>query len=505
VGIFAVASIASYYGNLGLQTSMASLTRGHAITQDLHVLSESMRGAQASFRGYLLAGSPEMMEDYPMHVAVFRGALERLRGLARDSDAATANLATLESYANASFAFMNRGLALERTGDHAAALTLVRTGEGKRLLERTEAVLRPMVEVETSLAAAWRQSVERSANGLAWILGLSLLSSVVVMLTAGIAAIRENLRLSRAEEGLRESEKRVFQFLNALPVGVFVMDAGGSPYFTNKTGESILGRGLFKEIHSSDLTQAYGLRRAKTGEAYPEAELPLVRAMAGESCEVNDMEVCRPDGKVVPVQIWGTPVFDARGKVAYAMTAFADTTERQALLSKLEELSRYDPLTGFYNRRAFMQEAEFQLKMAIRDGLPRLLFFADMDNLKWVNDNLGHQEGDKALHDLARVLRVGFRDTDLIGRLGGDEFVVLAYKNGANSVDFAQQFRERLDRINQQKNRKYQLDFSYGHVEFDPADPVSLEELIARADELMYSHKRYKKNRDQATDSAQAA
>jgi diguanylate cyclase (GGDEF)-like protein/PAS domain S-box-containing protein len=492
-GIFVIASVASYYGIVGMETSMSHLSGSHAMIQDLHVLSESLRGAQASFRGYLLTGNTDLMEDYPMQMATFRGAFERLKGMSSDSGAAATSLITLESYANECFAFMNRSLALAQSGDLEGALRMVRTGEGKRLLARAEGVLTPMLEVEYALAGNWRHSVEASARGLAWILGLSLLSTVIVMVVAAWGALRENVRLGHAEEKLRESETRVFQFLNALPVGVYVMDAGGNPYFTNKAGERILGRGLFKQLKPSEMSEAYDLRRAKTGEPYPEAELPLVRALAGESREATDIEVHRPDGSVVPVQVWGTPVFNAHGKVAYAMTAFADMTERQALLSKLESLSRYDTLTGLYNRRAFMEEAEMQLKMAAREGTARLLFFADMDNLKWVNDNLGHQEGDKAIHDMARVLRVGFRDTDLIGRLGGDEFVVLAYKNGANGATFAEQFRERLERINRQKGRKYQLDFSYGHVEFDPANPVSLEELIARADELMYSHKRYKK------------
>jgi len=209
--------------------------------------------------------------------------------------------------------------------------------------------------------------------------------------------------------------------------------------------------------------------------------------------------VRRPDGSVVPLQLWGSPIFDASAKVTYAVTAFADMTEHQALLSKLEQLSRYDPLTGFYNRRAFMEEAELQLKLAVREGSRRLLFFADMDNLKWINDNLGHQEGDKAIHEIARVLRLGFRDSDLIGRIGGDEFVILALTNPAeNGTRFPELFRERLERLNRQRGRAYKLDFSYGEVEFDPAHPATLAELIARADELMYYQKRVKKGLAQA-------
>jgi diguanylate cyclase (GGDEF)-like protein/PAS domain S-box-containing protein len=496
-GIFVVASLASYQGSKGLQDSLASLARSQAVTQDLNLLNESLWGAQSAFRGYLLTSSPEMMEDYQRHVAASRGALERLRSAGSDQGGFAPNLAIVSRHFDSTFAFMNRCLALARAGRRTQYLDLVRTAEGKRLPERTAAAITSMVELETLQMAEWRRSLEASARGLAWILGLSLLSTAILMITASAAAIRENAKLNQAQAGLRESEDRVFQFLNALPVGVFVMAADGSPYFANKSGEQILGRGLFTEIRGEELPTAYKLRKAKTEEPYPASDLPAIRALAGERITATDIEVQRPDGTIAPLQVWGTPVFDSAARVRYSITAFADMTEHKALLAKLESLSRYDPLTSLFNRRAFMEEAELQLKIAAREGTARLIFFADVDNLKWINDNLGHQEGDRAIDDLARILRLGFRETDLIGRMGGDEFVVLARKNGSgndagNGQSFPDFFRERLDHVNKQPGRKYKLAFSFGHVEFDPHSPATLEDLIASADEQMYATKRAK-------------
>ena len=84
-----------------------------------------------------------------------------------------------------------------------------------------------------------------------------------------------------------------------------------------------------------------------------------------------------------------------------------------------------DELTGLHNRRGFISLAEQHLKLTSRQGVRSTLIFIDVDNLKYINDNFGHREGDDALQQIAGLLRECFREADIIGRLGGDEFCVL--------------------------------------------------------------------------------
>ncbi len=92
---------------------------------------------------------------------------------------------------------------------------------------------------------------------------------------------------------------------------------------------------------------------------------------------------------------------------------------------EIQALAISDPLTGLYNRRGFIALAEQQLKLADRTRRGALLFFADLDGMKWINDTLGHEEGDRALVDIATILKDTFRLSDIIARIGGDEFAVL--------------------------------------------------------------------------------
>ncbi len=152
-------------------------------------------------------------------------------------------------------------------------------------------------------------------------------------------------------------------------------------------------------------------------------------------------------------------------------------------------------LTGLYNRRGFLTLAEQELKMANRLKRGMFLLFADLDDLKGINDNYGHQEGDRALIAVANVIKETYRDPDIIARIGGDEFVVLAIEGTSESS--AENLRIRLNRnlglFNARREPSYKLSLSMGVVRYDPDQPASVEELIAEADKRMYEEKGWKR------------
>jgi two-component system cell cycle response regulator len=163
----------------------------------------------------------------------------------------------------------------------------------------------------------------------------------------------------------------------------------------------------------------------------------------------------------------------------------------QLQAEELRALSLTDELTGLNNRRGFMTLADQQLKVAKRAGWETALIFADIDNLKEINDTQGHQEGDKALVDTANIMRKTFRESDIIGRLGGDEFAVLLVcpPNGS-AVDPTTRLKEALEEFNRAEERTYELSLSLGQAGGAPENPTSVDELISQADRAMYEDKR---------------
>jgi diguanylate cyclase (GGDEF)-like protein len=167
------------------------------------------------------------------------------------------------------------------------------------------------------------------------------------------------------------------------------------------------------------------------------------------------------------------------------------TLERQA--HELREASVTDELTGLLNRRGFLLIAEQEMRVAQRNKQKMVLFFADLNGMKAINDTLGHKIGDEALKATALLLRGVFRSSDVIARLGGDEYVVLATDAVATSGDiFARRLRELVAEYNS-KGGPFQLSISVGTSVYDPMSPRGLEAMLAEADAGMYANKQIAK------------
>ncbi len=147
---------------------------------------------------------------------------------------------------------------------------------------------------------------------------------------------------NKAEEAVRESERRLAQFLEGVSVGVAVIDATGKPYFANRRGQEILGKGVIPEATTCELAEVYQTYVAGTNQLYHSENLPIVRALRGECTTADDIEIHQGD-KIIPIEAWGTPIYDESGKVTYAIAAFQDITERkraQEALIQAEEKYR---------------------------------------------------------------------------------------------------------------------------------------------------------------------
>ena len=167
--------------------------------------------------------------------------------------------------------------------------------------------------------------------------------------------------------------------------------------------------------------------------------------------------------------------------------------ERLRAEAEVRQLSVTDELTGLYNRRGFFLLADQQLKIARRTQTSYFILFADLDGLKRINDTLGHEMGDRVIVDAAQILKQTFREADIVARLGGDEFALFIPNfSGDSSINFQARLQENIDRFNQHSERAY-ISISLG-VEFgDLNNEVLLEQLLAKADKLMYEHKRTKR------------
>jgi len=153
----------------------------------------------------------------------------------------------------------------------------------------------------------------------------------------------------------------------------------------------------------------------------------------------------------------------------------------------VSELSILDELTGVPYRRGFIALASQALSIASRHRLSVCLAWIDLDGFKAINDRFGHAEGDRVLSDFANRLRTIFRDSDVVGRLGGDEFAVLLSDASAEEADAS---IKRLRAVGEGDRPAHPVTFSAGVVTAASPAPLSLDDLLIRADHVMYENKK---------------
>ena len=163
---------------------------------------------------------------------------------------------------------------------------------------------------------------------------------------------------------------------------------------------------------------------------------------------------------------------------------------------EIRNLSMRDELTNLYNLRGFRALFEQHRSLSRRSVTSFGLIYGDVDGLKMINDVYGHHEGSEALRQFADIFNRSFRDSDIIARIGGDEFLILSTTDcDCNTTIPLARLQENLSNYNARKPKPYQLSMSLGSICVNPENESTLEELLIKADRVMYENKRQKKEK----------
>ena len=327
----------------------------------------------------------------------------------------------------------------------------------------------------------------------------ALISSLITILSAAIIGIiisrmahatGAEIDLAHRErdkqaEALQESEEKFRSLAEQSLVGISIIQDGVLTYVNPKFADMF----------------GYTVAECLDNMPYEKIVFPADSALVKEQAEkhiagegsatVYEFRGVTKGGNVIDIEIYGAPIL--YNKKPAAVGTLLDISHRKLVERELKAISMTDTLTGLYNRRGFMALAEQQLRQTERSKNGFLLLFADLDHLKEINDNLGHKIGDEAIAEAADVFREVFRKMDIIARMGGDEFAVLA-PDAPREYSYIVESRlhDQLAVHNSRAKRDYDISLSAGMVYCDPGRPCSLDELLSRADSLMYEQKRRK-------------
>ncbi len=284
------------------------------------------------------------------------------------------------------------------------------------------------------------------------------------------------------EDRLRENEENFQKLFESTQDVYYRTDADG---VVLKVGPAV------RRVLGYEPEEIVG-RRAEDYYPHPSEREPLKKALR-EYGQVQDFEgrMVRRDGVIIDISISTCALYDSAGQFLGVEGIYRDISDRKNLERELRRLATSDSLTGIANRRAFLEQATDSLRRAARYDKDLVLFIADLDHFKAVNDLYGHVAGDAVLKSFANAVALEPRDTDLFGRLGGEEFGILLHEVRCKE---AQNVAERIGdatrdlRFLAADGHEYRVTVSIGATR-NHRDDRGIERLLARADMALYAAK----------------
>jgi len=294
---------------------------------------------------------------------------------------------------------------------------------------------------------------------------------------------------------LRESELRYRTTLDSMGDAIHVVGPGFLVELFNVAikqwckelglGVDIIGRSVFEAFpFLSDKALGEYQKVFDTGEVL----------ITEEYNKIKDREIITKTRKI--------PVFE-KNKVAHVVTVVKDITkrkkmdeEKEKLTKELKRLARTDGLTGILNRQYLDKKLESEVQRAKRYSQLLSVIMLDIDHFKEVNDNFGHQMGDKVLKMIAKSIKETIRANDFVGRYGGEEFFVVCVETAmGEATRVAERIRVGIEQL-QVKDEKclpVKVTASFGVAQYNELE--ALDSLLTRVDNVLYNAKNEGRNR----------
>jgi diguanylate cyclase (GGDEF)-like protein/PAS domain S-box-containing protein len=489
--VTAVAALSYSSGSRYLAAARAveqALAAQAAIDSALSLLKDAETGQ----RGFILTGDEQFLVPYDAARAGMPQRMAELRHISGGDAQQVPRIRQLERLVGEKLAFTEDTIRLRREGDLTAAMNLIRSGRGRQIMDAIRVECSAMAQREQQVLQGRRQQAAAAQSLATWGVGVGTALTILLAFLSLLTVHRDVQTLQRTAEELAAGEEHFRLLTENTSDLVGLLDPEGKTLYVSPSVERLLGYKVEEFLalpaknlmHPNDRAAAVSLL----------ADVAAGRIGSG----ISTYRLRSKAGEYRFFEVRWTVQRDSSGVAASIHTTGRDVTERvqanDLLLAQAEQLrslSLRDELTKLYNRRGFMEVASQAQSLAARDNRPAALIFIDLNGMKRINDELGHDAGDDALVDAASVLGKALRESDVLARLGGDEFVAFALDFTALDLDGLRlRMRALADERTKERARPYRLSMSVGAAFGEAGSRKALGDLLEEADAAMYQQKR---------------
>jgi len=292
--------------------------------------------------------------------------------------------------------------------------------------------------------------------------------------------------LTKTNKELDRQKERYYATLRSIGEGVIALGENKEVTFINESALNILNldqdlKGTFLSDHNIKVLN--------------QNEDEILEELINEVCHKPQI-IKKEDIKLVsnntktPIDLTISSIQLKNERLIGLVIVISDITQKKEQEKKLKKLAATDRLTDIMNRRMGTTYLEKQIERVKREGIDLTVCFIDVNDLKEVNDNYGHKEGDKLLKSVAQILTDNIRNIDAAARFGGDEFLIIFNDCKLEEAeDIWDRIEQAIDNWNQNTEKSYKISLSKGFAQKTKEDNLSLDELINKADERMYKDK----------------
>ena len=330
VGFFAfqtVLQLTDDYGNVALT---------YEVMKELDEIVIDVSFGQTELRTFYVTSDSSYLRTYRIKIDTIHRHLNVIRALIENNPLQQKTFAVLKRAIADREEFNERKITAVVQNGQVFADKKFTVQKSQEIVRRIDSLIYIMKSAEKQLLSERKLYTTNQTKRTLLLITFGGFVSVSLLLIVFLFLTKEIRQRKETEKEIRNSEKRLINFLEAVPAGIYILKADGKPYYANEEAKKILGVGIEPNALPENLAEIYNAYIQGTDTLYPSEMMPVVRALKGERSTISDIEIWKPD-VITPLFVTGAPIYDSDGNLQYAMAAFVDISEQKQAQQQLAD------------------------------------------------------------------------------------------------------------------------------------------------------------------------